>query len=73
MTGDYFNTNKSGTSSSYFQTGKPAILRGRWIWKRCMIYQELISVLITGMDQEAYHQYHIYGSVDGKQMETAGR
>lgn len=62
--GDYFNTNKTGTSSSYF---RPASLPFTWTVDLEEVYD--LSRIDISFNQwngsEAYHQYHIYGSVDG--------
>lgn len=62
--GDYFNTNKSGTSSSYF---RPVSLPFTWTVDLEEVYDlSRIDISFNHWNgSEAYHQYHIYGSVDG--------
>ena len=62
--GDYFNTNKSGTSSSYF---RPVSLPFTWTVDLEEVYDlSRIDISFNHWNgSEAYHQYHIYGSVEG--------
>lgn len=62
--GDYFNTNKSGTSSSYF---RPVSLPFTWTVDLENVYDlSRIDISFNHWNgSEAYHQYDIYGSVDG--------
>lgn len=62
--GYYFNANKTGTSSSYF---RPESLPFTWTVDLEDVY-DLARIDLSfnhWNGSEAYHQYYIYGSVDG--------